>query len=83
MNKKTDRAEYVRLRTVLRDLRIEAGLTQVDVAERLKMPQSFVSKYENGERTLDMIEVFHVAKALRVPPGVVLERVNPSWLRTT
>lgn len=83
MNKKSERPEYVRLRGALRDLRIEAGLTQVDVAKRLKMPQSFVSKYENGERVLDMIEVFRVAKALRVPPGIVLERINPAWLRRT
>jgi transcriptional regulator with XRE-family HTH domain len=45
-------------------LRREAGLTQVQVAERLDVPQSFVSKYESGERRLDAIELLHVVRAL-------------------
>ena len=45
-------------------LRRDAGLTQVQVAERLEMPQSFVSKYESGERRLDVVELRHVAVAI-------------------
>ncbi|MFF4024424.1 helix-turn-helix domain-containing protein [Nocardia elegans] len=57
-------AEYQRLCGFLRQLRREAGLTQVQVAERLDVPQSFVSKYESGERRLDAIELLHVVRAL-------------------
>jgi DNA-binding XRE family transcriptional regulator len=45
-------AEYQRLCSLLRELRHEACLTQVQVAARLGVPQSFVSKYESGERRL-------------------------------
>jgi transcriptional regulator with XRE-family HTH domain len=73
-------AEYQRLCQLLRDLRQEAGLTQVEIAERLNVPQSFVSKYESGERRLDVIELGHVATALGLPMRVVLERFDPGWV---
>ena len=41
-----------------------AGITQQELAKRLKKPQSFVSKYENGERRLDVVEFLEVATAL-------------------
>ncbi len=64
MEKSIYSAEYQQLCTLLRELRREAGLTQVQVAERLQMPQSFVSKYESGERRLDVVELRHVAAAI-------------------
>ncbi|NNE35033.1 MAG: helix-turn-helix transcriptional regulator [Rhodothermales bacterium] len=48
---------------LLRQVREEAGLRQVDVAERLNQPQSFVSKYEAGERRLDLLELELVCEA--------------------
>ncbi len=51
-----------RLQQLLRDVRSEAGLRQVDLAERLGQPQSFVSKYESGERRLDVLELLHVCE---------------------
>lgn len=56
-----------KVRELLRDLREAAGLRQVDLAARLKRPQSFVSKYESGEKTLDFLEVREVCHALGVP----------------
>ncbi|MCC9710203.1 helix-turn-helix domain-containing protein [Streptomyces sp. MNU76] len=76
MEKSIYSAEYQRLCTLLRELRREAGLTQVQVAAELDVPQSFVSKYESGERRLDVIELRHVARALGVPLRVVLERLG-------
>lgn len=49
---------------LLRDARIGAGLTQIDVAGRLGVPQSFVSKYETGERRLDVGEVQAICRVL-------------------
>ena len=52
-------------KTVLQNLikaRHESGLMQVDVAEKLKKPQSFVSKVERGERRLDIVELEAFAK---------------------
>ena len=48
---------------ILRDVREESGLRQIDVAERLDQPQSFVSKYESGERRLDLLELELVCEA--------------------
>jgi transcriptional regulator with XRE-family HTH domain len=58
--------EQEALTRLLRSMREEAGLRQQDVADRLAKPQSFVSKYESGERRLDLIELRDVAAALNV-----------------
>lgn len=55
-----------KLRKLLRDLREEAGLRQVDVATRMKRPQSFVSKYESGEMSLGFLEVKQLSRILGV-----------------
>jgi len=70
-------AEYQRLCALLRELRLEAGLTQVQVAERLDEPQSFVSKYEAGERRLDVVELHQVATAVRTTVVTILQRLWP------
>jgi transcriptional regulator with XRE-family HTH domain len=54
------------LQDLLRRARAEAKLTQLEVARRLRKPQSFVSKYESGERRLDLVELRQVCKALEV-----------------
>lgn len=55
---------YIRLQEMLIETRHTKNLTQVEVANRLGKPQSFVSKYESGERRLDVIEFIEVCKAL-------------------
>jgi transcriptional regulator with XRE-family HTH domain len=45
-----------------------AGLTQQALALRLKKPQSFVAKYEGGERRLDVVEFIVIARALGADP---------------
>ena len=54
------------LARLLRDLRRDAGLRQSDLAERLGRPQSFVSKYESGERRLDVVDLLAVCRALGI-----------------
>ncbi len=54
--------EYRRFLRKLKAARLEAGLTQVDVARRLKKPQSFISKFETGERRIDPVEFRHLAE---------------------
>lgn len=76
MEKSIYSAEYQQLCALLRDLRREAGLTQVDVADKLSVPQSFVSKYESGERRLDVIELRHVAMALDTTLETVIGRLG-------
>ena len=50
-------------------------MTQSEVAKRLKRPQSYVSKYESGERRLDVIEFLTVARVLKVLPADVLKQL--------
>lgn len=57
---------------LLADARRGAGLTQVALAKRLSRPQSFVSKFERGERRLDVIEFLDVALALNVDPARII-----------
>lgn len=45
-----------------------AGLTQQALALRLKKPQSFVAKYEGGERRLDVVEFIAIARTLGADP---------------
>ena len=56
--------EHRRLIQLLRQVREDAGLRQVDVADALQVPQSFVSKYESGERRLDLIELKQICAVL-------------------
>lgn len=63
---------YEIFRSLLVELRERGGLTQVDVATRLGKPQSYVSKYERGERRLDVIEMLDIADVLEVNPTHVL-----------
>lgn len=51
----------------LKQARIEAGLTQEEVAKRLKVEQTFVSKSELGDRRVDVIELMDFAKLYRKP----------------
>jgi len=58
---------YKRFLTRLRQARTEAGLTQTDVAARLRRPQSFVSKIESGERRVDVVELAELARLYGKP----------------
>lgn len=51
---------------LLKELRSAKGFTQGEVAARLGKPQSYVSKYESGERRLDVAELMAVCSALGV-----------------
>lgn len=63
MQKYIARSKQRALLSLLRSIRKEADLRQVDVADRLGQPQSFVSKYESGERRLDLLELELVCDA--------------------
>lgn len=55
---------YRRLIDALASARRDAGLTQTQLATRLGKRQQFVSKYESGERRLDVVEFVDVGRAL-------------------
>jgi transcriptional regulator with XRE-family HTH domain len=55
-----------RFLNLLRQVRERAGVTQVELARKLKVPQSFVSKIETGERRVDIVELELICKALGI-----------------
>jgi transcriptional regulator with XRE-family HTH domain len=64
MGKNTFTADQEKLQMLLRQIRREADLSQVELAHKLGLPQSFVSKYELGERRLDVLEIRQICKAV-------------------
>lgn len=64
---------------LLRELLIEArkasGLTQAALSRKLRKPQSFVSKYESGERRIDVIEFIEISKALGTDPAKIIKKI--------
>ena len=66
MEKSIHSPDHERFCALLKDVRDEAGLSQEVVAGRLDKTQSFVSKYESGERRLDFVELHKVTVALEI-----------------
>lgn len=62
MDKTIRTKEYARFVEKLRKARLEAGLKQIEVAKKLKRPQSYISRVESGEYRLDILEVKRFAK---------------------
>jgi transcriptional regulator with XRE-family HTH domain len=52
------------VRELLKQMRVEAKLTQAELAEALNNPQSYIAKYENGERKLGLVEVAGICEAV-------------------
>jgi len=75
MTKSVFTTRYDQFRCLLATARKDTGITQVDLARRLSRPQSFVSKFERGERRLDVIEFLDVAAALGIDPIEFLSRL--------
>ena len=67
-----------KLQDLLRRIRLDAGLRQEDLAKRLGVPQSFVSKCESGERRLDLVEIRQICKAVDISLSEFVERFEKS-----
>jgi transcriptional regulator with XRE-family HTH domain len=66
----------IELRKLLLRRRTDRGVTQSELAMRLGKPQSFVAKYEGGERRLSVIEFIDVADALQIRPSHLLDELH-------
>ena len=64
--------DYINIISVLRAIRINKNTTQAEMAKLLNTTQSFVSKVENRERRLDVIELLSWIDALDVSVSDVL-----------
>ena len=68
--------EYEIFRQCMIAARKEAQLTQDSLAKSLNKPQSFVAKYENGERRLDVIEFLLVSRVIGIDPCEIFRKVE-------
>ena len=68
MKKTIHSKQSAKLCALLSDTRKKAGFTQQQLAEMLGRPQSFVAKYELGERRLDVIEFLKIVKIIGADP---------------
>jgi ribosome-binding protein aMBF1 (putative translation factor) len=75
MDKSIHTDEYELLVDLIKEARVSAGLTQVELAKKLKQSQSFVSKMEVGQRRLDMVQLRTVCSAL----GTTLPEFVAKW----
>ncbi|MDH2230285.1 helix-turn-helix transcriptional regulator [Delftia tsuruhatensis] len=77
-------ADYEDLRRVLRSIRRQAGLTQIQMAQTLGVGQSYVSKLERGENFLDVLLYVRWCQACGIKPGVALDKLvdGPAQLPT-
>ncbi len=64
-----------KLSDLLKRARENADMTQTELAQKLGKPQSFVAKYERGERRLDIIELLEITKLLKTDPQKILEKL--------
>jgi transcriptional regulator with XRE-family HTH domain len=74
---------YGRFRALLRKIREEAGLNQIALAEKLRKPQTFVSKSELGERRLDFLETLDFCEACGVSAIEFFQRLEKSVVTTS
>ena len=68
--------ELVTLGQVLVFARERAGLKQSDVAAKLGLPASYLSKIENGSRRLDVIELLQIAEAIGADPAEIVRELQ-------
>lgn len=78
MTKSVHTRNYRLFLELLIKARKDAGVTQEQLAKRLNRPQSFVSKCENGERRVDVIELLQILQSIGVEPIGFIKRIVKS-----
>ena len=66
MDKSIHNEKYKTALSLIKKARIDGGITQIELANRLNETQTFVSKCERGERRLDLIEMREFCIALEL-----------------
>ncbi len=68
--------KYIQFRELLISYRKNKSITQIELAEKLGKPQSYISKYESGERRIDVIEFIEICEALQIDPNTVINQIK-------
>ena len=67
---------HLALMAALKQARLDAGLTQTELADRLERPQSFVAKYENGERKVEVVEFVQIVSAIGCDGSSIIDAIR-------
>lgn len=75
MSRTLQSSRHRALKEFLVEKRKKAGLTQADVAKKLRRYQSFVANVETGQRKLDVVELLAFADAIGFDPREAVKRL--------
>ncbi len=78
MKKTNKELQREKLRGLLKRICQDKGIRQIELAEKLGVPQSFVSKYEFGDRQLDILELRQVCKAVGISMQDFIRKLEDS-----
>ena len=81
MKKSVHSEPYSVFAALLVAARKKTGMRQIELAQKLNKPQSFVSKFECGERRLDVIEFLIIMDALGEDPLAILTEASKALHR--
>jgi transcriptional regulator with XRE-family HTH domain len=71
-----EEAQREKLHALLKRIRRDRGIRQIELAEKLGVPQSFISKYESGDRRLDILELRQVCGAIGISLQEFIRRLE-------
>lgn len=74
-----EREKYEFFRSELKKARITSGLLQKDLAKSLHRPQSYISKIESGERSIDVVEFINYCQAIGIDSAKFIKRVSDKF----
>lgn len=74
--------ELVVLGKVITEARVSRRVKQADLAQRLGMPASYLSKIESGTRRLDVVEFVKIAEAMGADPGILIASLQRALAET-
>lgn len=76
MEKSIYTREYAAVLRLLREAREQAGITQVELAKKLRQSQSYVSKVERGDRRLDIVQLRTICQVLGLTLAEFVQRLE-------
>lgn len=68
--------QHKKLLLLLKQIRQKSGIRQVELARQLGVPQSFISKYESGDRRLDILELRRICQIIGIPLGDFIRQLE-------
>jgi transcriptional regulator with XRE-family HTH domain len=74
-----ERQKYEFFRSELKKARLTSGLLQKDLAKSLHRPQSYISKIESGERSINVVEFMNYCQAIGIDPAKFIKKISDKF----